>query len=128
MTMTMFSTRRPCRVLLVEDHADTASVMQRLLRRWGHEVTVAHSLAEAERTALLQRFDVLLADLRLDNGTTLGLPKLLPHTRCVAITASGYPDDIRATTAAGYLHHLTKPIEAEKLRRVVELECEFRSN
>ncbi len=42
---------RPLRLLLVEDHADTAAAMAELLRCLGHDVTVAHSVAEGLATA-----------------------------------------------------------------------------
>lgn len=35
------ATQRPLRILLVEDHADTAMVLSRILRRMGHEVLAA---------------------------------------------------------------------------------------
>ena len=41
--------QRCFRVLLVEDHVDTARVLARLMRGTGHEVTTAHSVADADR-------------------------------------------------------------------------------
>ena len=63
---------RSLRVLLVEDHADTAAQLSRLLRRAGHEVTCAGSVREAQETASQNRassFDILISDLGLPDGS-----------------------------------------------------------
>src|SRR5690606_3068111 len=52
------------RILLIEDHADTAQVMARFLRIKGHDVCVARSAAEASEA---------LAQMNSDNGTGLQL-------------------------------------------------------
>lgn len=61
------------RLLLVEDHADTARVLGRLLRHNGHEVELANSLGEAVEALLRQPFDLLLSDLDLPDGTGIDL-------------------------------------------------------
>jgi two-component system CheB/CheR fusion protein len=59
----------PLRFLLVEDHADTAIVMSRLLTMSGHAVTTAAIEAKALTLAGEHRFDVLVSDLGLPDMT-----------------------------------------------------------
>ena len=56
------SSLRPCRILLVEDHADTALMMLRLLARRGYAVTLATTFAEATQAIESRTFDLLLSD------------------------------------------------------------------
>lgn len=57
------------RVLLVEDHVDTARVLARLLGVNGHTVTTTHSIAEALWAMRGDDFDILLSDIGLPDGT-----------------------------------------------------------
>jgi two-component system, OmpR family, response regulator len=41
-------------------------------------------------------------------------------TRLVAITGYGHADDRRRTAAAGFEHHLVKPVEPERLNAVLD--------
>jgi len=68
--------RRSMRVLVVEDHHDTAEQFARLLRRAGHEVICAGSIKEAQTHALVApdqnracAFDILISDLDLPDGS-----------------------------------------------------------
>ncbi len=47
------------RVLLVEDHADTAYILERLLDRFGYDVQVANNVADALRLAETESFDAV---------------------------------------------------------------------
>ncbi len=120
---------RALRILLVEDHPDTAQQLSRLLQRSGHTVTCAGSLAEAqaamdaagkERAAC--PFDLLISDLGLpdgngqelmrDLGACLGLPG-------IALSGFGMKEDIAASLAAGFARHLTKPVDWQELKTVI---------
>jgi CheY-like chemotaxis protein len=59
----------PLNVLLADDHADTLEILMRMLQRWGHSCTVAHSAAQARKAAVETRFDVVLCDYHLGDGT-----------------------------------------------------------
>ena len=75
----------PLKVLVVDDHADTLDLLTRVLERWGHFHVIAHSTAEAQKMATGLRFDVLLCDYQLGDGTcdVLGdLRNRIPHSRC----------------------------------------------
>jgi PAS domain S-box-containing protein len=101
------------RVLLVEDHEDTAEIFERLLRRGGYTVHVASSV-ESALAVEADAFDVLLSDIGLADGSGLDLMRTLRKTRQVkGIALSGYgtEEDVRASREAGFALHLTKPVE-----------------
>jgi PAS domain S-box-containing protein len=107
------------RVLLVEDHADTAQTMARLLVGMGHHPRVAHTLAEALRISSEGRFDLLICDIGLPDGSGLDLLAMLPEgqapAHAVALTGYGMEEDVQRSQAAGFEEHLTKPLNIERL-------------
>jgi two-component system, chemotaxis family, CheB/CheR fusion protein len=118
-TATPTAPLRPLRILLVEDHGDTARVMYRLLTAEGHEVHSAANMAGALELAGRHRFDLLLSDLGLPDGSGWELMREL-HSRGVrvpAIAVSGYGQDmdLQKSREAGFAAHLTKPVSLTKL-------------
>jgi signal transduction histidine kinase len=116
---------QPFRILLVEDHEPTLHILTRLLRRAGHEVQGAASVAAALRLAREYPFDLLVTDLGLPDGTGIELmEKLCAERPITGIALSGYgmEEDLESTAAAGFHTHLTKPVEwsslEDALRRV----------
>lgn len=110
---------RSLRILLVEDHADTAKLMRRLLAAEGHNVTLAGSVATGLAAVEQADPDVLISDLGLPDGTGLDLMRqlLASGKRLPAIALSGYGTaaDIERSKAAGFLEHLVKPISIDTL-------------
>jgi signal transduction histidine kinase/CHASE1-domain containing sensor protein/ActR/RegA family two-component response regulator len=120
-----------CRILLVEDHADTARVMARLLQKDGHAVAVAHTRADAIRVAAERPFDLLISDLGLPDGS--GIDVVGPFRksqattagdaggRCgaIALTGFGAEEDVNRALAAGFDEHLTKPVSFGHLQQAI---------
>ncbi|HEX3129232.1 MAG TPA: PAS domain S-box protein [Thermoanaerobaculia bacterium] len=115
----------PARVLLVEDNLDAADALAELLRMWGHEVEVVHDGASAVGRAGEERPDVVLLDIGLpgmDGYQVAGALRALPELHgalLVALTGYGQETDRRRTAAAGFDHHLVKPVDLEELKRLV---------
>jgi len=119
--------REPVRLLLVEDHSDTARALARLLRREGYQVETAGSVAEAVLVGSRGKFDVLVSDLGLPDGSGL---EILPRLRNgggqsaglpgIALTGFGMDEDVRRTMEAGYVEHLTKPVDLKMLKETIE--------
>jgi DNA-binding response OmpR family regulator len=110
-------------ILFVEDHEDTARVLGRILRNAGFDVSQTGTLAQAYTLAASKRFDLLISDLGLPDGSGLELMKTLRDTqgmKGIALSGFGTDEDIAASTAAGFAAHLTKPVDWERLRDEIE--------
>jgi CheY-like chemotaxis protein len=106
-------------VLLVEDHADTAEVLDRLFECDGHRFTLARTLDEARRILEDRSFDVVFCDLGLPDGSGLVLPAEFKaahaNTKFVALTGHVMPPDMLNIEAAGFDAHVLKPCEFDQL-------------
>lgn len=113
-------TTRPLRILLVEDHGDTARIMRRLLTADGHDVKTAADVATGLRLAQQSTFDLMLSDLGLPDGSGLDLMRSLRgmgiNLPAIALSGYGQERDMQATRDAGFLAHLVKPVAIAKLR------------
>ncbi|MES1240903.1 MAG: CHASE domain-containing protein [Acidobacteriota bacterium] len=121
---------KPLRILLVEDHADTAEAMADLLRATGYQVMVAGSVSEgmALADAALQgrrrddRIDLVLSDIGLPDGSGLDLMSELSQRyglRGIALTGYGMEEDVARSREAGFSRHLTKPVNLEQLETAI---------
>lgn len=113
------------RVLIADDNQDAADSLAMLLRMEGHDVAVARDGKQAVAMADSFRPEVALLDI--------GMPQLNGYEVAqrirqgpfgqeiilIAITGWGQSSDKARAVAAGFNHHLTKPIEADALARVL---------
>ena len=114
--------KRLPRVLLVEDHADTARALTRLLQRSGYPVTTANNVADALRLADAEPFDVVVSDLGLPDATGYDLMRQLRQRHAIkgiALSGYGMDEDMRRSREAGFVDHLTKPISLPQLEAVL---------
>jgi PAS domain S-box-containing protein len=112
----------PAELLLVEDHQDTARVMRRVLETAGYAVAHAASVAQARTLAHERKFDLVISDVGLPDGTGLDLMRDLNQAyglTGIALSGFGTEDDVSASKAAGFSEHLTKPVEWERLRDAI---------
>lgn len=121
----MADTDAPVRVLLVEDHPDVAEVTLLMLRHLGAEAEHASTAAEALELASKQRFDLLLADMRLPDGSGADVIRQVSpsgsNPRPVLLTAYGVNDIIEGTQGLN-CERMSKPIEMDRLQTLLE-EC-----
>jgi PAS domain S-box-containing protein len=106
------------RVLLVEDHQDSADTLAELLGLHGFDVTVARSVDEAISVADRGFFDIMISDIRLPDGSGLDLIRRLRSNRPIrgiAISGFGTEEDQERSRQAGYEFHLTKPVNFDSL-------------
>ena len=116
------SPQRSLNILLVEDHADTARVMSRLLKNLGHRVSIADTVGGALKTVEGDTFDVLLSDIGLPDGTGIELIRqirLRSDLPAIALTGYGMEEDVAKCLEAGFDSHLTKPVNFQKLESVI---------
>ena len=93
-------------ILLVDDHADTLRAMSRLLKGLRHRVITANCVAAALKAADHQRFDLLISDIGLPDGTGLDLIQQLMARhpiKGIALTGYGMEADVEKSQAAGFL-------------------------
>ncbi len=111
------------RILLVEDHEDTARVLRRMLDDAGYLVALARSVQQARDLSAQQEFDLVISDVGLPDGTGLDLMRGLRETHDlvgIALSGFGTEEDVAASHAAGFAEHLTKPVDWNRLRAEVE--------
>lgn len=109
------------RILLVEDHVDTATALGELLGLHGFAVTVATSFGEAV-SHRDEAFDVLVTDIGLPDGDGIQLLRhLAPEGGLPAVALSGFgaSSDVERSSEAGFRGHLTKPVAIEDLIRAI---------
>jgi signal transduction histidine kinase len=114
------------RVLLVDDNADAVDMLKELLTRDGHHIEVAYDAPSALEIAASFRPHIAVLDLGLPVVDGFELARLLRQqpasaaTRVVALTGYGQAGDRRKTAEAGFVAHLVKPINLEKLRSLID--------
>jgi len=111
------------RVLLVEDHRDTAMLMTRLLKRYGYQVHTADSVASALSAADAQEFDLVVSDIGLPDGSGLDLmPQLRERhsLRGIALSGFGMEEDVARSHTAGFAAHLVKPVDSKQLEQALQ--------
>jgi DNA-binding response OmpR family regulator len=100
------------RVLLVDDHTDGLEVTAKLLKLEGFDVLTATSCRDAVELARQERFDLLVTDLGLPDGTGMELLAEL-NRNCsipgIAITAHSERDFVEGACGGGFARHLFKP-------------------
>ncbi len=111
--------RRVSKILLVEDHPDTARTMARLLRGLGFEVKIAHSVASALHLAAEEPFDVVVSDIGLPDATGYELMEQIRERygmKGIALSGYGMEEDVRKSREAGFAEHLVKPVDIAQLQ------------
>jgi len=120
------ATRR--KVLVVDDNVDAVETLAEMLRLEGHEIRTAQDAERAVTEAVEFRPDVALLDIGLpgaDGYTLADRLRALPQMRnavLVAVTGYGRSEDFARSAAAGFDHHLVKPIDPLRLATVLASE------
>ncbi|HZU36375.1 MAG TPA: ATP-binding protein [Gemmataceae bacterium] len=113
------------RLLVVDDNQDAADSLAVLLRLQGHEVEVAHDGAAALELAQDYRPEIVFLDLGMPGmdgyevARRLRQQPGLEQVRLAALTGWGQQEDRRRTAAAGFDHHLVKPVEPDLLQQLL---------
>ena len=116
---------RTQRILVVDDNRDAADSLATMLRMSGHETRTAYDGSEAVQAAQAFRPEIVLMDI--------GMPKMNGYEAArrirqeswgermvlIALTGWGQEEDKRRAVEAGFDHHLTKPIEAAALEKLL---------
>jgi signal transduction histidine kinase len=112
------------RILVVEDHADSRAMLAEMLELEGHEVTAVADGADAVEIAQLSPPHVAIVDIGLHGMDGYEVARRLRGALgdailLVAVTGYGQAEDIEQSRVAGFDAHVTKPIAADELLRVL---------
>ena len=113
------------RIVVVDDNEDAGVLLAELLQAQGHDVRVFHDASSALRDVPAFGPDVAILDIGLPemDGYELArrLGTALPATRLVALTGYGQQQDRERATAAGFHAHAVKPIDVDRLLKLVDV-------
>lgn len=109
-------------ILLVEDHDDTRESIALLLAQ-KHSIREASNVAHALNAAGKEKFDLVISDVGLPDGSGLELMCQLRDKyglKGICLSGFGMEQDVSRSVEAGFFRHLTKPIDPDKLEAAIE--------
>jgi PAS domain S-box-containing protein len=110
------------KILLVEDHHDSALAFTRLLSKQGYAVQAAASVASALEAVAETTFDVLICDIGLPDGTGFQFIETVRKksaTPAIALSGFGMEEDVAHGELSGFDAHLTKPVNFHNLQAAI---------
>lgn len=111
------------RILIVDDMPDAVETMATILKMQGHEVNTATTGRQAIAKTQNQKPEIVLLDLSMPEMDGFEIAKRLlridPKVTIIAMTGHGQDEDRMKTAAAGFKHHLVKPIALEDLAEFI---------
>lgn len=109
--------------LVVEDDQGIRDALSNLLRSWGFAVTAGPSLTWLTQLRAGPRWDLLISDNRLSDGTGLDVVRHVrqaqPQLAALIVTGDTSPEQLNWLAQSG-LPVLHKPFRGEKLRAMIE--------
>ena len=113
------------RILVADDNVEAATSLAMLLQLMGHEVQAVHSGPDAVSAGAEHRPQIVILDI--------GMPGMNGYDACremrqqpwaaeavfIALSGWGQDEHVERARAAGFHHHLVKPVEFEVLRDLV---------
>jgi CheY-like chemotaxis protein len=122
--MTHTLTRRPKKILIVEDEINEAMVLRKMLELWGYEVCeIAASGEDAIRKVEIEKPDLVLMDIYMHGISGIeAAGKIRSRNGMPIIFMTGYPDEqtrqkAYAVHPAGYF---IKPLDYKKLKEALK--------
>jgi PAS domain S-box-containing protein len=114
------------RVLLADDNRDAADSLAMLLEMNGYHVTVGYNGEEALQLARQSRPSVMILDIGMPDMTGFEVARRVriepwgAEVCLIAVTGWGQKEDKARAIAAGFDHHLTKPVDPDEVERVLQ--------
>jgi len=113
------------RILVADDNCDAADSLAVMLRIAGHEVRTAYDGQQALDVAETFKPSLALLDLGMPRLNGYDTARRLRETEygrdavIIALTGWGQPEDRNRSLAAGFDHHLVKPVDPSMLERLL---------
>ena len=116
------------RILVADDNEDSADSMARMLRMMGHDVHVAYDGESCLAACRESPPDVALLDIGMPRRNGYDAARAIRAEAwgrgvlLVAVTGWGQREDRERARAAGFDHHIVKPVDFASLSRIVHAE------
>jgi signal transduction histidine kinase/CheY-like chemotaxis protein len=113
------------KVLIVDDNRDAADSLALLLEMNGYAVSVGHSGGEALKISAEQRPHAIILDIGMPDITGYQVARRIrgepwgAAVLLIAVTGWGQNEDKARATAAGFNHHLTKPVDPDQVEALL---------
>ncbi len=113
------------KVLVVDDNFDVAQTTGWMIEAIGHDYRLVHESKLAVQTAREYRPDAILLDINMPGMDGYAVCRalrehaLFEDTVIIAQTGWGQPQDRASTGESGFDHHLTKPVNMDRLEQVL---------
>ena len=114
------------KILVVDDNRDAADSLAMLLEMNGHGVYVGHSGSEALQLARQELPHAMILDIGMPDMSGYEVARRIRAERwgsqiyLVAVTGWGQKEDKDRAIAAGFDHHLTKPVDPDQVESLLQ--------
>jgi two-component system, sensor histidine kinase len=117
---------RSCRIVITDDNRDAADSLAMLLETQGYQVTVGYTGTQALQIIRAVAPQVAILDIGMPDmtgyevATRIRAEEWGRNICLIAMTGWGQEDDKARATAAGFDHHLTKPVDPADVERLLQ--------
>ena len=114
------------KILVVDDNRDAADSLAMLLEMNGHGVYVGHSGSEALQLARRELPHAMILDIGMPDMSGYEVARRIRAERwgsqiyLIAVTGWGQKEDKDRAIAAGFDHHLTKPVDPDQVESLLQ--------
>jgi CheY-like chemotaxis protein len=116
-----------CRVLIVDDNADSAESLEMILQLLGHETLSLTDPRKALDVSRTFQPDLVFLDIGMpgmsgyDVARALRADSVAPaQVKLVALTGWGQPEDRRRSEESGFDYHVVKPAELKVIEQICQ--------
>lgn len=114
----------PAKILIVDDDPETLAILSKLLEKDNHQATSCGTGAAAVALGSEERFDVILADIRLPDMDGLAVLRSFqdssPDSAVILMTAFGTVEMAIQAIKAGAYDYVPKPFKLDEVRIAVQ--------
>jgi CheY-like chemotaxis protein len=116
----------PCKIVVADDNRDSADTLAVLLELEGHDVRIARDGAQALNAIMFFRPHVALLDIAMPGmdgyevARRVRAARLPEPVTLVALTGYGQIQDKVRAMAAGFDHHLLKPVAPSAVEDLIQ--------
>ena len=111
------------KALILEDEKSLREILSIILSEFGYEIDEAETLKEGVEKVEGNHYDLILADLRLPDGSGMELVRKVkrekPETEVIIITAFASTETIKEAFELGVYDYVEKPFKLEDLKLIL---------